>query len=41
MKVSSLFFILIIAGKLLAYHQISGDIPKAPALIIYKLTDSA
>ena len=41
MKVSSLFFILIIAGKLLAYHQIFGDIPKAPALIIYKLTDSA
>ena len=32
MKVSSLFFILIIAGTSLAYHQIFGDIPKAPAL---------
>ena len=32
MKVSSLFFILIIVGTSLAYHQIFGDIPKAPAL---------
>ena len=32
MKVSSLFFNLIIAGKSLAYQQIFGDIFKAPTL---------